>query len=109
MLTWRDWAHMTGRLSVMACSTEPAATPGVHYFSMDKVMTYQPFCADFGPFNLGMTHHFCEVLKDLLRMHGKIDVEKLQAEEREIIRLYTRWVGARGDMCVNSGSNRGGC
>jgi len=60
----------------MACSSEPLATPGVHYFSMDKVMTYQPFCADFGPFNLGMTHHFCEVLKDLLRMprmaNGKI-------------------------------------
>ena len=75
MLTWRDWAHMTGRLSVMACSTEPAATPGVHYFSMDKVMTYQPFCADFGPFNLGMTHHFCEVLKDLLRMPRMANVK----------------------------------
>ena len=51
----------------MVCSSEPVAAPGVHYFSMDKVMTYQPFCADFGPFNLGMTHHFSKVLKDLLR------------------------------------------
>jgi len=25
-----------------------------------------PFCADFGPFNLGMAHQFCEVLKELM-------------------------------------------
>ena len=29
-------------------------------------MQYRPFCADFGPMNLGMTHHFCEVLQELL-------------------------------------------
>ena len=29
-------------------------------------MQYRPFCADFGPINLGMTHHFCEVLQELL-------------------------------------------
>jgi len=29
-------------------------------------MRYMPFCADFGPFNLGMTHHFCEVLRELM-------------------------------------------
>ena len=75
VLTWRDWARMAGRLSFMACSTEPAAIPGVHYFSMDKVMTYRPFCADFGPFNLGMTHHFCEVLKDQLRMPRMANVK----------------------------------
>ena len=31
-----------------------------------QVMRYMPFCADFGPFNLGMTHHFCQVLKELI-------------------------------------------
>ena len=34
---------------------------------MDKICAYTPFCADFGPFNLGMTHHFCGVLEELLR------------------------------------------
>ena len=39
---------------------------GVHFFTMDKVMRYAAFCADFGPFNLGMMHHFCEVLRQLM-------------------------------------------
>jgi len=38
----------------------------MHYFTMDTTMRYMPFCADFGPFNMGMTNHFCQVLKDLL-------------------------------------------
>ena len=49
------------------------SAPGWHYFSLDTTMRYMPFCDDFGPFNLGMTHHFCQVLKDLLcqrRMDG---------------------------------------
>jgi cell division cycle 14 len=53
----------------MAAPSDPAPTYGVHFFTMDKVMRYQPFCADFGPFNLGMTHHFCEVLKELMLSH----------------------------------------
>ena len=36
----------------------------MHFFTMDKVMRYMPFCADFGPFILGMTHHFCKVLRE---------------------------------------------
>jgi len=51
----------------MACNMDPHPSPGVHYFSMDKICAYTPFCADFGPFNLGMTHHFCGVLEELLR------------------------------------------
>eukprot|EP00961_Rhodomonas_salina_P239426 3234568-Rhodomonas_salina.1 len=54
------------RLFFQAVGFEPRQQPGVHYFTMDKVMKYAPFCADFGPFNLGMTHHFCEVMRELL-------------------------------------------
>lgn len=50
----------------MASQGDPPMSHGIHYFTMDKVMRYTPFCADFGPFNLGMTHHFCEVLKELM-------------------------------------------
>ena len=41
----------------MTTPLDPAPSPGVHYFTMDRVMRYTPFCADFGPFNLGMMHH----------------------------------------------------
>ena len=50
----------------MVTSVDPSPARGITYFSMDKVMQYSPFCDDFGPFNLGMTHHFCMVIKELL-------------------------------------------
>jgi len=56
----------TGRLYLMSTPGDPLPTHGVHFFTMDKVMRYMPFCADFGPFNLGMAHQFCEVLKELM-------------------------------------------
>ena len=56
----------TGRLYLMSTPEDPEPTHGVHFFTMDKVMKYMPFCADFGPFNLGMMHHFNEVLKRLM-------------------------------------------
>ena len=55
------------RLYLMTCSNiEMTPSSTTHYFTMDKVMRYQPFCADHGPFNLGMTHKFCGVLLDLM-------------------------------------------
>jgi len=57
---------LEGRLYFMSVQGDPAPQHGIHFFTMDKVMRYMPFCADFGPFNLGMTHHFCEVLKELI-------------------------------------------
>jgi len=65
-----------GRLYFMTTTTDPGSTPGAHFFTMDKIMRYMPFCADFGPFNLGMMHHFCEVLKDILMQprHAKVKV-----------------------------------
>jgi cell division cycle 14 len=53
----------------MAVPSDPAPTYGVHFFTMDKVMRYQPFCADFGPFNLGMTNNYGGVLKELMLSH----------------------------------------
>ena len=33
----------------------------------DRKFVYRPFCADFGPINLGMTHRFCEMMSKLLQ------------------------------------------
>lgn len=61
---------LEGRLYFMATPLEPSPQPGMHFLTMDRVMRYIPLCADFGPFNLGMTHHFCEVLKELMLSHA---------------------------------------
>lgn len=39
-------------------------------------MQYEAFCADFGPFNLGMTHRFGEMMKSLL-LNPKLSNSKL--------------------------------
>ncbi|EKX46344.1 hypothetical protein GUITHDRAFT_157774 [Guillardia theta CCMP2712] len=37
------------------------------YFKIHKKFKYAPFCADFGPYNLGTTHHFCDTVKRMLK------------------------------------------
>jgi hypothetical protein len=32
---------------------------------LSKDMAYEPFCADFGPICLGLTHHFCEEMEKI--------------------------------------------
>lgn len=43
----------------------PQATSRSHYFSIDKVLVYEPFFADFGPLNLGHTYRYCKMLDDM--------------------------------------------
>ena len=54
------------RLHLLATDTPPAPTTGTYFFTLDRLMHYVPFCADFGPYNLGMTHHFCQLLTRVL-------------------------------------------
>jgi hypothetical protein len=54
-----------GRLYFMATPLPPSAS-GVHFFTMDNQMRYAPFCDDFGPFNLGMTHHFWHIFSKVV-------------------------------------------
>jgi len=66
------------RLGSISCP-RPAAGPlgkddDAHFFSLDTCprvggaeMRYAAFCADFGPYNLGVTHHFCAIVKGLLQ------------------------------------------
>ena len=32
------------------------------FFTVDKVLNYEPFFADFGPLNLSKVHRFCEIV-----------------------------------------------
>mmetsp|Transcript_67238 Transcript_67238/g.218963 ORF Transcript_67238/g.218963 Transcript_67238/m.218963 type:complete len:405 (-) Transcript_67238:343-1557(-) len=47
--------------------TLPRDTIRSHYFSIDKVLVYEPFFADFGPLNLGQTYRYCKMLDDILK------------------------------------------
>ena len=37
-----------------------------------KGAAYRPFCADFGPINLGLTHHFIEILAQVLSLSPSV-------------------------------------
>ena len=54
----RQWPVLKDRLSFIV--GEPPLRPccGERCFTLDSVIKYQPFCADFGPFNLGMMSFF---------------------------------------------------
>jgi cell division cycle 14 len=57
------------RLYLLALTSDLRSIPweeSAHFFSLDTEVRYSAFCADFGPYNLGMTHHFFTVLKSLL-------------------------------------------
>jgi len=44
----------------------PRNTARSHYYSTDKTIVYEPFFADFGPFNLGQTFRYCQMLHEKL-------------------------------------------
>ncbi|KAJ1487647.1 protein-tyrosine phosphatase-like protein [Baffinella frigidus] len=52
----------SGRLYIATMSRPPAEMPCTHFFTIDAEMTYLPFCADFGPINLGHTFNFLRKL-----------------------------------------------
>ena len=69
-----DVASAADKLYLMTASSEPVPVAGVHFFTIDDVLKYSPFCADFGPFNLGMLDHALQELKERLDnpRHSKI-------------------------------------
>lgn len=49
------------------CSNEqPPASRNVHYFSIDSVLVYVNFYADFGPSNIGQLVRFCQIMQEKL-------------------------------------------
>lgn len=60
------------RLYFHAAPKPPRNSPKSFYFStetMSPPLVYKPYNQDFGPFNLSMTHRYCQHLKSLLSKH----------------------------------------
>lgn len=55
------------RLYWTATSAPPGSTLQSHFFSIDQELVYEPFYADFGPLNLGMTFRYCKMLEAKLK------------------------------------------
>lgn len=60
------------RLYWVSDDTPPRNNAKAYYFCIDDVnyrqdLVYTPFCSDFGPLNLAMTHKFCNELDKLLQ------------------------------------------
>lgn len=51
-----------GRLYWVALHGNRPPNSYAHYFSIDHELVYEPFFADFGPLNLGMTYRYCQLL-----------------------------------------------
>eukprot|EP00658_Telonema_sp_P-2_P031995 TRINITY_DN23812_c0_g1_i2.p1 TRINITY_DN23812_c0_g1~~TRINITY_DN23812_c0_g1_i2.p1 ORF type:complete len:314 (-),score=53.26 TRINITY_DN23812_c0_g1_i2:208-1149(-) len=58
---------LPGRLTyAILAGHPPASKPGVHQFSVEDQLVYEPFFADFGPLSLGQFVRFCETLDQKL-------------------------------------------
>lgn len=44
---------LEGRLYLASLRRSPVAVPNKYYITLTQKMRYVPYCADFGPFNLG--------------------------------------------------------
>lgn len=58
------------RLFWSARRTVPKDTATIHCFSIDAVLRYEPFCADFGPLSLSMTYRYCKMVEGKLNNPG---------------------------------------
>eukprot|EP00961_Rhodomonas_salina_P200898 2710157-Rhodomonas_salina.1 len=64
------YSLIPGRLSFSAHDNddhtleEIRSNPQLFFFSTDLQERYLPFCADFGPVNLGTVVHFCDYVRD---------------------------------------------
>jgi len=54
------------RLYWFTAFSPPQSTTGAFYFDVSKVFTYKPLAQDFGPYDIGQIHTFCNNLKQVL-------------------------------------------
>lgn len=47
--------------------TVPSNTAKLHFFTIDNVLVYEPFFADFGPLNLALTYKYCKLVEAKLK------------------------------------------
>jgi len=84
---------LEGRLYLASFEDMPDAASGIVYIRLNKKLRYIPFCADFGPLNLGTTHHVCRVLKNLLQVRI-INYQYLPMFLRECTHMRTTYMRA---------------
>jgi len=63
------------RLYWLTLHVDPGKQPGIHFFSIDDTLVYEPFFADYGPLHLGQTFRYFKLLE------GKLSDDQL-AEQR---------------------------
>ncbi|EKX38588.1 hypothetical protein GUITHDRAFT_158492 [Guillardia theta CCMP2712] len=87
---------LEGRLYFTCLRSSPVSDEEYKYFTMNKKLRYAPFCADFGPFNLGTTHHFCDILMTLLsdKAYEKKKIVFYSAMEKEHVTNAVYLLGA---------------
>ncbi|EKX53735.1 hypothetical protein GUITHDRAFT_160909 [Guillardia theta CCMP2712] len=56
--------NIVDRIAFIACKAVPKEYDGsrYHFFHVEGLLTYYPFCDDFGPMNLSAVFRFCEIL-----------------------------------------------
>lgn len=69
-------------LHLASLSGPPTAEPDTIFLGIHASLQYRAFCADFGPFNLGTTHHVCNILNRALE-------QAVVNQRRAKIVLYT--------------------
>ena len=52
---WAFVPRFGGALYILSTKAVPVARPLEYYITLNKRLRYIPYCADFGPFNLGTT------------------------------------------------------
>ncbi|CEP00378.1 protein-tyrosine-phosphatase [Plasmodiophora brassicae] len=66
-----------GRLVFMCCpgtsGPPPAHSKNAILFTVDRVLNYEPFFADFGPLNLGQLYRFCQIVESKLQQASNVN------------------------------------
>ena len=55
-----------GRVSLLASRDDQDYDEQTSTLRIDELVHYEPFCEDFGPFNLACTFRFCKALRTVL-------------------------------------------
>lgn len=58
---------LAGCLYLLCTTKVPQHDKRAIYLTLNRKLRYMPLCADFGPFNLGTTHHVCAMLSRVFR------------------------------------------
>ncbi len=79
---------------LVAQETRNSTKAPFKYFSIDGILTYQPFHDDFGPMSLGSIAHFCTLVNDQLQRYPGIPIAMKTQEESKALTNAVFLVGA---------------